>query len=123
MTCPRSHRTFRVIVGLGLALGVPAGLGAPARAIHDVDHRYVVLGYVLDDAGRPLSGTKVSVVREETALSYPTETDAAGFYALIVHIHDEDVPRCPAGDGQQHLAPYRGPVQPGRPDDASRHEG
>jgi hypothetical protein len=87
----RRHRVLGLIAGLGLALGALAGLSVPARAIHDVDHRYVVLGYVLDGAGRPLSGANVWVVREKTGLSYPAKTDARGFYVVIVHVHDEDV--------------------------------
>lgn len=66
-------------------------LAAVASATHDVDHRYVVLGYVRDAQGRPVEQHRVSVVRETTGFSYRAETDADGFYVLIVHLHDEDV--------------------------------
>lgn len=56
-----------------------------------VDHRYVVLGYVRDEGGRPLLGNRVRVERLKTGLSYRAETDAWGFYLVVVHLHDEDV--------------------------------
>lgn len=62
-----------------------------AFATHEPDHRYVVLGYVKDGAGRPLAGVEVRVVRERTGLAYPTRTDREGFYLVIVHLHDEDL--------------------------------
>jgi hypothetical protein len=60
------------------------------EATHKVDHRYIVLGYVRDGAGRPARGRDVQVVREKTGLSYRTKTEADGFYVLVVHLHDED---------------------------------
>jgi hypothetical protein len=65
---------------------------APAvEATHEVDHRYVVLGYVRDAAGRPVAGAVVRVVRQKTGLALEAETDAEGFYLVIVHLHDEDL--------------------------------
>ncbi len=63
----------------------------PAEAAHAVDHRYVVLGYVRDREGRPVPRTPVLLVREKTGLPYHVETDARGFFVLIVHLHDEDL--------------------------------
>lgn len=63
----------------------------PANATHEVDHRYVVLGYFRDGDGRPVPRRPVQLVRERTGLAYRVETNAEGFYALIVHLHDEDV--------------------------------
>ncbi len=76
---------------LGLVLLAVVAAAAPAGATHDVDHRYVVLGYVRDAAGRPIQGRHVEVIREKTGLAYDTETDEAGFYAVAVHLHDEDL--------------------------------
>lgn len=67
-------------------------VGTPAAATHEVTHRYVVLGYVRDDAARrPVAGRAVEVVREKTGASYLAETDAEGFYVVVVHLHDEDL--------------------------------
>lgn len=77
---------------LSVALATLLSVGAPAEATHDVTHRYVVLGYVRDDAGRrPVAGRTVEVVREKTGASYLAETDAEGFYVVVVHLHDEDL--------------------------------
>ena len=62
-----------------------------AEATHEVDHRYLVLGYVRDGAGRPIPRSQVRAVREKTGFSYPVETDAEGFYLLVVHLHEEDL--------------------------------
>jgi hypothetical protein len=75
----------------GLAALVLVALGGSAEATHAVDHRYVVLGYVRDEAGRGVTGTPVRVVREKTGLISRAETDTEGFYVAIVHLHDEDV--------------------------------
>ncbi len=62
-----------------------------AEAVHQVDHRYIVLGYVRDGGNRPVRGAPVRVVRARTGLFYDAETDLDGFYVVIVHLHDEDV--------------------------------
>ncbi|MDP2622463.1 MAG: carboxypeptidase-like regulatory domain-containing protein, partial [Actinomycetota bacterium] len=66
-------------------------LGTPAEATHELTHRYVVLGYVRDGTHRPIAGGTVEVVREKTGLSYFTESDAQGFYVVVVHLQDEDL--------------------------------
>ncbi len=63
----------------------------PADAAHAMDHRYVVLGYVRDREGRPVPRAPVLLVREKTGLPYHAETDARGFFVLVVHLHDEDL--------------------------------
>lgn len=73
------------------AAALALSLATPVEATHEVDHRYVVLGYVRDAAGRPLVRTVVRVVREKTGLVHETRTDRTGFYLVIVHLHDEDV--------------------------------
>lgn len=80
----------RLAVALLLWLGMTA-LAVPAQATHAVNHRYVVLGYVRDDTGRPRPGVEVEAVREKTGLAYRARTDADGFYVLVIHLHDEDL--------------------------------
>lgn len=77
-----------------LAVGVVMAallLASPGEATHEVDHRYLVLGYARDGAGRPLPRLPVRVVREKTGLAYQAESDAEGFYLVVVHLHDEDL--------------------------------
>ena len=64
---------------------------APARAEHEANHRYVILGYVKDANGRPLERALVEVVRVKTGLAYRETSDRDGLYALIVNLHDEDL--------------------------------
>ena len=64
--------------------------GGTARATHLPDHRFLVLGFVTDAEGRPVSGTRVVVTRLRTGYEYPTSTERDGFYLVILHVHDED---------------------------------
>jgi hypothetical protein len=63
----------------------------PAGATHLPDHRYLVLGYVTDDDGRPVAGARVLVTRLKTGLEHPTTTERDGFYLVILHLHDESL--------------------------------
>ena len=76
---------------LTVALTTLLSVGAPAEAAHEVTHRYVVLGDVRDAAHRPIAGGTVEVVREKTEFRYLAQTDTEGFYAVVVHLHDEDL--------------------------------
>ena len=75
---------------LGSVVLVATLLVPTAEATHQMDHRYLVLGYIHDGAGRPLPGIEVRGVRRKTGLAYQAETDAGGFYLLVFHLHDED---------------------------------
>jgi hypothetical protein len=66
-------------------------LARPAEATHAADHRYVVLGYVQDTAGRPIADREVTVRRETTGLVYRTWTGSDGLFVLVVHVHDDDL--------------------------------
>lgn len=77
--------------GFSVALVTLVSVTSSVEATHEVTHRYVVLGYVRDTARRPISGSAVEVVRERTGLSYRAETDADGFYVVVIHLHDEDL--------------------------------
>jgi hypothetical protein len=75
-----------------LAATVLAGVVAsPALATHVPDHRFVVLGYVTDEARRPLAATTVVVTRLKTGLRHETRTERDGFYLVVLHLHDEDL--------------------------------
>jgi len=77
--------------GFSLCVAVMLLWAAPARAEHEPYHRYVILGYVKNGGGHPLAGVVVRAVRAKTRLAYREITDEKGFYAIIVHLHDEDL--------------------------------
>ncbi len=64
-------------------------LSDPALATHEVDHRYDVMGYVLDENQVPLSNTEVSILLNNKVFGFG-ETDADGFYSIRLHLHDPD---------------------------------
>jgi hypothetical protein len=76
-------RTVTLVAGLVLALSTLA------EAEHEVYFRYVILGYITDSRGLPVSGRTVTVVRDKTGLGYRDETDAQGLYVIVVRLGDE----------------------------------
>lgn len=73
-----------------LALLGAVSFGAPAGATHTPDHRFLLIGYVSDGAGRPLADVSVVVTRVKTGLTYRTRTEVDGIYFVVLHLHDED---------------------------------
>ena len=83
----RCHRSLlRGALGVLVAVGL---LAAPARAEHEVQFRYTVLGYVKDASGKPRKGVALEVTRQKTGLVYPGETDGAGLYLIVTRLADE----------------------------------
>jgi len=66
-------------------------LGASSRAgaEHEVYYRYVVLGFVKDAAGKPVTGRAIEIVRDKTGFSYLAETDDRGLYVAVARLGDE----------------------------------
>jgi len=60
-------------------------------AEHEVQYRYVVLGYVRDAGGRPQRRIEVELVREKTGFSYLGETDEVGLYVIVARLGDESM--------------------------------
>jgi len=60
-----------------------------AGAEHEVYYRYTVLGYVKDARGRPLAKREITIVRDKTGFIYLGETDAKGFYVVVLRLGDE----------------------------------
>jgi hypothetical protein len=85
-------RLRRLALGLAPALLLASALAAPprVRATHLPDHRFLVIGYVSDAAGRPVAGATVVVTRLKTGLEHRTRTEPDGLYFVVVHLHDED---------------------------------
>ena len=58
-------------------------------AEHEVDHRYNVRGYVLDENQQGISDQDVRVF-DGNSLLEETRTDSAGYYSLHLHLHNAD---------------------------------
>jgi hypothetical protein len=58
-------------------------------ATHEVDHRYVVSGYVRDAAGNPLKDEKV-ILEHKGGEKKTAATDRRGYYEVLFHFHDEN---------------------------------
>jgi hypothetical protein len=80
------RRTAVALVALAGLLGP----GLPVRATHAPDHRFIVLGYVTDGTGLPVTGVPVIVTRLKTGLEHRARSEKDGFYLVVLHLHDED---------------------------------
>jgi hypothetical protein len=78
-----------VVVFAGLVLAALAHVVTPVAAEHTVYYRYVVLGFVRDAQGKPLTERPVEVIRDKTGLTYSGRSDGAGFFVLVVRLGDE----------------------------------
>jgi len=58
-------------------------------AEHEVDHRYNIRGYVLDENHQGISDQDVRVFNGSILLE-ETKTDSAGYYSLHLHLHNAD---------------------------------
>jgi hypothetical protein len=58
-------------------------------AEHEVDHRYNIRGYVLDENQRGISNLDVQVFSDSSLLA-STKTDSTGYYSLHLHLHNAD---------------------------------
>lgn len=95
-------------------------LATPAASTHEIDHRYLVVGYVQEGSGQAIPRSRVRLVREKTGLSHETMTERDGFYLLIVHLHDDDAGdalEITAGRAQVRIRAWF------RAEDAARHRG
>jgi hypothetical protein len=74
-------------------------------AEHEVDHRYNIRGYVLDQNQQGISNQDVRVFSDSSLLA-STRTDSAGYYSLHLHLHNSDnrrVLKLHAGSDQADL--------------------
>jgi hypothetical protein len=69
--------------------GLLVALAASADAEHEIFYRYIVVGYVKDARGAPVSGTQVELIRNKTGFSYLGETGPDGFFLIIARLGDE----------------------------------
>lgn len=80
---------MKIIMPLSLAAVGFFALSDLVLATHEIDHRYDITGYVLDEEQIPLADTDVSILMNNQVLGFG-KTDADGFYNIRVHLHDPD---------------------------------
>ena len=75
-------KTFILAIVVGLII-------TNAWAEHEVDHRYNIRGYILDENQQGISNQNVSVY-DGSSLLAQSKTDSAGYYSLRLHLHNAD---------------------------------
>ncbi|HKN87659.1 MAG TPA: carboxypeptidase-like regulatory domain-containing protein [Nitrospiraceae bacterium] len=92
---------FLAVVGWKIVAIMPL-----AHAEHEVDHRFIVEGYICAADGRPMANQEVMVKDTRISLGKTTYTDSDGFYSVTLHLHNEnqgDPILVAAGDREQRL--------------------
>ena len=84
------HRMRWSAVFLVAALLAPAPF---AGATHEVDHRLTVRGAIYESDGTPRSRSAVSLVGSGGEVLGTTDTNRAGKFQFVLHLHDEDAGR------------------------------
>lgn len=77
------------LIGVSL-LGVALVAPPIVVATHEVDHRFIVEGYVCGPDGQPRANVKVTAkdARVEVLASALTESD--GYYQTVLHLHNDN---------------------------------
>lgn len=83
-----------------------------AIAEHEVDHRYNIRGYVLDENQQAISDQTVQALDGASILG-TSKTDANGYYSLHLHLHDTDNRRILRLRAGPHESDLRVTLNPG----------
>ncbi len=86
---------FKAFARIALALSASwiSGITYPAwvaEAMHEVDHRFTVEGYVCGVDGRPVPETKVIVKDTRVSIGTAVFTDSHGYYKAVLHLHNDN---------------------------------
>ena len=88
-----SARAIHGRAALGLAAGwlgaLLAGLPA-AMAMHEVDHRYTVEGFVCGPDRQPVSSAQVIAKDTKASIGATALTDDRGYYKITLHLHNDN---------------------------------
>lgn len=95
-------------------------LAGTAVAEHEADHRYDVRGYVLSADKTPRPAASVTIRKGDELVGFG-KTDRAGFYAIELHLHDEDIGRTLAVRAGEHQALIRMQAEYGNKSTARVH--
>ena len=61
-------------------------------SLHELDHRYDIMGYILDADGKAIPGVVVAAHLGNKAMG-SGRSDSSGYYRFRLHLHDSDVGR------------------------------
>jgi len=64
-------------------------IASNAWAEHEVDHRYNIRGFVLDENQRGIGNLNVDVLRDGSLLG-SSKTESSGYYSIHLHLHNSD---------------------------------
>ena len=64
-------------------------LASVVQAEHEVDHRYQIHGYLLDENDRGIANQDVIAFDGNSPIARG-KTDSSGYYSLHLHLHNED---------------------------------
>ncbi len=62
----------------------------PVLAMHEIDHRFTVDGYVCGPDGRPAPEVRVGVQDTRVSIGTAAYTDSQGYYKAVLHLHNEN---------------------------------
>jgi len=79
------------VLALGVAwLGATASAPGVAVAMHEIDHRFTVEGYICKADGQPAAETEVVVKDTRVSVGTTAFTDARGYYKATLHLHNDN---------------------------------
>ncbi len=74
----------------GLSVCIVLFLASPLFGMHEMDHRYTVLGYVRNEQGEGKTGIAVTV-EHKGGEKQQTKTDSSGYYEILFHLHNANL--------------------------------
>lgn len=80
-------------IALSLAaswLGVLLAWSPAAMAMHEVDHRFTVEGFVCGPDHQPVSSVQVIAKDTKASIGATALTDDRGYYKITLHLHNEN---------------------------------
>lgn len=87
----QGHALKAVLTGTLASLVIVSMAGFQvAAALHEIDHRYDVTGFVLDEKEQPVANSSVSIRLGNEVIGYQ-ETNSQGYYRIRLHLHDVDL--------------------------------
>jgi hypothetical protein len=69
---------------------ISTALTAPAVAEHEMDHRFVVEGYVCGTDGKPKADVEVVARDTRASIGKADYTDSSGHYRIQLHLHNDN---------------------------------
>ncbi len=97
------RRRVRTLLTLGALLFLLPGA---VQSGHEVNHRYTIKGYILDEREQPMAEVLVSVRLGGQPLG-GVRTELDGYYSVQVHVHDADIGKTLLVRAGEHKATIR----------------